>query len=124
MPGNPYVTRVAAQPDHGRTSERRVSKTLKARLHPASGALSGRKSDATMVEANFRLEMKSTVHASMTLEQGWLTKISKEALTQGQRPGVVLSFVTAEGKPVMNHHAEWVAIPLSVFRELLGERDD
>jgi len=121
MPGNPYVTRVAAQADHGRTSERKVAKGLGARLHPASGALGGRKSDATMVEANFRLEMKSTVHASMVLEQGWLTKISKEALTHGQRPGVVLSFVDAAGNPIMNHHAEWIAIPLSVFRELLGQ---
>jgi hypothetical protein len=118
---NPYLLRVGQRPSHGQKSEVKVAKGLKARRHPASGALQGKKSDATMVEANFRLEMKSTVHASMTLEQGWLTKIAKEALTQGQRPGVVLSFVDAAGNPIMNHHAEWIAIPLSVFKELLGQ---
>lgn len=119
--GNPYLDRASAPQRHGTTSERRVAKGLGARPHKASGAVRGAKSDATLTSANFRLEMKATVHASMTLEQGWLAKITKEALAHGQRPGVVLSFVDAQGQPVMKQHAEWVCLPLSVFQELVHE---
>lgn len=91
-----------------------------ARHHPASGAMVGAKSDASLKEENFRLEMKSTTSTTLKLEMGWLTKITVEALEHHQRPGLVFSFVDAEGKPQMKLNSEWVAIPLEVFRELIG----
>jgi hypothetical protein len=89
-----------------------------ARLHPNSGAKVGAKSDASLKASNFRLEMKSTTNAMMALSLEWLAKISHEALTHHQRPAIVVSFVDMQGKPRMQYHAEWVVIPLEVFREL------
>ena len=65
--------------------------------------------------------MKSTIKQTLPLDIGWLSKIAKEAVSHGQRPGVVLSFVDAEGKPVLTSHSQWIAIPLEVFKELLGD---
>jgi len=103
---------------HGRKSEKRVIKDIGARAHPNSGAMRGAKSDASMKAANFRLEMKSTTNQMMALEIGWLAKISREALVHGQRPAIVVSFVTPDGKPRQSYHAEWVVLPLDVFKEL------
>lgn len=120
MRNNPFLDRVAARTTtaHGRTSEKRVAKKLGARLHPNSGASRGAKSDASLEEEDFRLEMKSTTAITIRIEQGWLAKIAKEALAHGQRPGVVVSFVDGAGKPAMKHYAEWVLMPMDVFREL------
>lgn len=122
MAGNPFLNRVSDRGmiGHGRVSEKRVAKSMGAQLHPASGAMRGAKSDASMKEENFRLEMKSTTSQSLSIEMGWLTKISKEAVVHGQYPGVVISFVDQQGKPVMQQNAEWVMMPLQTFKELAG----
>lgn len=117
---NPFLDRASKGMDHGRKSEKRVAKQMGARLHPNSGAMRGAKSDASLKESDFQLEMKSTVTMEMKLHIGWLAKISMEALSQGKRPGLVFSFVDAEGKARMHQSPEWVAIPLEVFKELLG----
>lgn len=101
---------------HGRKSEKRVASSLGARLHPASGAMQGAKSDAS--KGKYRMEMKSTICKSVFVEMGWLTKITKEALSHGQVAIVVVSFVDLQGKPVMKENAEWVMMPKAVFQEL------
>src|ERR1041385_9356157 len=97
---NPYIKRVNAQTktSHGRLSETRIAKKLGARLQPNSGAMRGAKSDAILKRANFRLEMKSTTHLTLPLQLAWLSKISTEALSHSQRPGVVISFVDRQGR--------------------------
>jgi hypothetical protein len=115
---NPYLDRLAAAGTnaHGKKSERRVAKTMGARLHANSGATRAAKSDASLLQ--FRLEMKSTITQAMVLEMAWLVKIAQEALDHGQSPAVALSFVDAHGKPRMKHYAEWVVLPMAAFQEL------
>lgn len=115
---NPYLDRLdaAGKNPHGRKSEKRVAKHLGAKLHRNSGAPRGSKSDASL--KSVRMEMKSTTLAALMLEMAWLVKITQEALSHGQTPAVTLSFVDANGRPRLKQYGEWVAIPLSVFREL------
>lgn len=120
---NPFLARLdVGGLGHGRKSEKRIAKDIGARLHPASGAKRGSKSDASL--KNFRLEMKSTVQKTLKLELGWLVKISQEAVSHRQVPGLVFSFVDAEGKPVMKSNAQWVAMPLASFEELVNDKVD
>jgi hypothetical protein len=118
---NPYLDRLAKAGTnaHGKTSEKRVAKSMGAKLHPASGAMRGAKSDASLPK--FRLEMKSTTTDTMTLEIGWLVKIAHEAVDHGHSPAVVLSFVGTDGKPRMRQYAEWIALPLAVFQEFTND---
>jgi hypothetical protein len=105
---------------HGNTSEKRVAKKIGARLQPASGAMVGAKGDAKLGGAmKMRVECKSTIGDYLKLDIGWLTKISGEAMEDASTPALTISFVTADGRPRMNMNAEWVAIPMSAFQELL-----
>ena len=85
---------------------------------PASGAMRGAKSDMTL--GRFRMENKSTTAKALQLDAGWLVKIGHEAAAAGQVPAISLSFVDATGKPRLERNAEWVAMPLWVFQELIG----
>jgi hypothetical protein len=116
---NPYLDRLAAggKNPHGKKSEKRVAKRMGAKLHPNSGA-GVTKSDASLEEREFRVEMKSTTTQTMALDMAWLIKIAHEALDHGQTPCVVVSFVDASGKPRMKHWSEWVLIPIAAFEEM------
>ena len=113
---NSYLKQVAARggSGHGRESERRIAKKLGAQLTPASGAVAGAKGDMKLPE--FLLEAKSTKNATMSLEHGWLVKISTEALNVQKTPALSVSFVTPEGKATP--HGDWVLIPMHLFKEL------
>lgn len=117
--GNPYLDRLAkaGKNPHGRKSEKRVAKKMGAKLHRGSGSSRGQKSDAS--RGSIRLEAKSTVTQTLALDMAWLVKIAQEALAAGQTPAVSLSFVDASGKSRLRQYAEWVAIPMSVFQELV-----
>jgi hypothetical protein len=112
---NPFLNRVArkGKSGHGKKSEQRVAKSLKALLTPASGALRGAKGD--MVLHEFRMEAKSTIGHSVAIQLAWLVKIQHEANSSGSQPGVIISFVTPEGKGRVQ---DWVLIPKSTFEEL------
>jgi hypothetical protein len=101
---------------HGKLYEARAAKTLGARLQPASGAMAHAKGD--MKTKNWLLESKTTVNASLSVELGWLVKVSEEALAQGKRPGLVIGFVLKDGRPRPNCESEWVAMPMSHYKEL------
>ena len=101
----------------GKISEKKVSKSLGARLTPNSGAMNSAKGDASL--GSYLLEMKSTNMQSIALKLEWLNKISKEALDQNKIPGVVISFVDGQGNPVSKFNSEWVCIPKSVFQEVV-----
>ena len=117
---NPFLERAAKKGgiSHGRKSEKKIARKIGARLHPNSGAMAGVKSDASLKESNFRLEMKSTVNQTLSLEMLWLSKISQEAVVHNQRPGLIISFVDPQGNPRMRYNAEWVMMPMEVFKEL------
>ena len=118
---NPYLKRMAERSplSHGLESEKRLAKLLKARPMPASGAMKGAKGDMSLNLPNykFKIESKSTIHKTMTLELGWLVKITEEATAIGSMPAITLSFVTSEGKP--HPKGDWVAVPTWVFNTLM-----
>jgi hypothetical protein len=126
MSDNPYFKRLAAQAAgaHGGKSEARVAKALGARLQPGSGAMTGAKSDSRIkAKVSYRIESKSTIKDTLPLDVGWLTKITHEALSDGSIPALSLSFVKADGTPRMPRNAEWVAIPLWAFQELIEKNE-
>lgn len=115
---NPYLRRLAAKPrnSHGKVSEARLAKSLGARLTLNSGATKADKGDMRFVgKRKIRLEAKSTIHASMTLELAWLVKIKYEAMSNDSIAALAISFVTREGKALPN--GEWVMVPKTVFQE-------
>lgn len=120
--GNPFLDRIAKRGigGSGRRSEKRVALDLGARLTPASGAMAGAKGDSVLETSaiNCRIEKKSTVHQTMKLEREWLAKITQEALTHGQVPALVISFVNPDGSPQMKQNSDWVMIPKESFIEL------
>lgn len=123
--GNPLLKRAAARgtTGHGREYEQGASKSLAARLQPASGAMAEAKGDA---KRKFRrmdalIEFKSTVNQSLALQLEWLIKINEEAVAAGKQPALVFAFVDAGGKPrkLPRAQSEWVCIPRTLFEELV-----
>lgn len=114
---NPYTD---PQGDHGGRSESRVVRGMGGRTTPASGALTGCKSDGT-VDAPaqaLRIESKATVNDSIGLKKAWLDKITHEALETNRQPALVVSFVQPDGTP--RPHGDWAVVPLWLLKELLG----
>lgn len=99
----------------GRSSEKRLAKQLGGRVRPASGAMEGAKGDIDL--GSVLLEAKSTTGQSMGIKHAWLSKIGKEARSEGKTPVLAISFVNEDGSPVMD--GEWVAIPRYKFEEML-----
>ena len=66
------------------------------------------------------LECKTTGKASISLQQGHLIKITREASLSMKSPAMVLSF------PVMPHDVEndWLVVPLGVWEKLHGRLSD
>jgi hypothetical protein len=110
---NPYLKRQQI-PRHGQKAEKRLSKRIKAKLTPASGALEGAKGD--MEKRNFLIESKATKHASISVTLEWLDKIAIEARDRGKDPALVIQFVDAAGNPWRG--SSWVLIPERVFAEI------
>ena len=75
--------------------------------------MKGAKGDMTVGE--FRMEAKATTRTSLAVELAWLVKIQYEALNSGTHPGVVISFVSPDGRARIQ---DWVLIPKSTFDEL------
>jgi hypothetical protein len=117
---SPFMKRAAKNGTngHGKASEKRLAKSMGAKLTPNSGAMRSSKGD--MKKGNFLIESKSTIHLSMSVEQAWLTKINNEAMNCGKMPALTVSFVTSDGKPRPGTN-EWVMVPKSVFLELTEE---
>lgn len=66
-------------------------------------------------------EAKSTVHTTLAIDLGWLSKIATEALAVDSIPVVTVSFVKPDGTPRSRRNADWVMIPKVFFEELLEE---
>lgn len=108
---NPLLERYSKK-KHGTKSEKRIAKSLGARLTPASGALQGAKGDSATPK--FLIESKSTIRDSLRLELAWLVKIEKEALNHGKVPLLTISFVYLNGLP---KESDWVCVPKWAFDE-------
>lgn len=104
----------------GKASEKKVAKSLGARLRPASGAMASAKGDMTV--DSFLLEAKSTVSESLGIKYEWLGKISNEAMAINKKPALAVTFTWPDGRAVP--YGEWVMIPLNVFNEMLGGKED
>jgi hypothetical protein len=117
---SPFMKRAKARGTngHGKESEKRIAKASGARLTPNSGATRGSKGD--MRKGDFLIESKSTIHGSISIDQGWLVKINHEALCCGLKPALTVSFVLPDGKPQPGT-SEWVMVPRRVFDELTEE---
>ena len=120
MAKNPFMDRAEKRGsmEHGRTSEKRVANTLSARLSPASGAMRGAKSDMYLktAKAKLQIESKATKNATISVEHGWLVKVTDEAQATGSVPALTLSFVDEMGKS--KPRGDWVAVPMWFFQEL------
>lgn len=115
---NPFITPPKERVNpHGVRSERRVAKALGATLQPGSGAPAAHKGDFKL--ECFLMEAKSTTAASLPIQLSYLIKISEEALSKGMQPALTLSFVLPDGRPKPNCVADWVAVPLPVWQEML-----
>lgn len=104
---------------HGGASEKRLAKSLGATLTAASGARRSDKGDMKLKAGTrkFRLEAKSTTNLTMKLDIGWLVKIESEARATNCRPGLIISFVTLEGKALSS--GDWVMVPRTDFEEMV-----
>jgi hypothetical protein len=71
-----------------------------------------------MRKGRWLLEAKTTVSESLSVDLGWLVKISEEAIRRGMSPALLFSFVLPDGRPKPNAETEWVAIPKQLFMEL------
>jgi hypothetical protein len=99
----------------GRKSEERLTRQLTGRARPASGAMEGAKGDIDLGEV--LLEAKSSTGQQMAIKHAWLSKIGKEARSEGKLPALSVSFINEDGSPVMD--GEWVMIPMFRFKEML-----
>ncbi|MBN7763675.1 hypothetical protein JYP52_21285 [Nitratireductor aquibiodomus] len=110
---NPYLKRKQKHSigKAGRASEQRLSRQLGGRARPASGAMEGAKGDIDL--GSVLMEAKSTTGLSMGLKRDWLLKIAHEARSEGKNPALAISFVTPDGRPILD--GEWVAVPRHVW---------
>lgn len=118
MATNPYTRKGIAESSIGRSglkSEARTAKKLNVFQTPASGAMLGAKSD--MVGEGVRIEAKSTTTNTMSLQYGWLVKITEEANTSAKLPVLTMSFVDHQGRS--KRFGDWVAIPMHKYQELV-----
>ncbi len=99
----------------GRASERRVAKEIGGKLTAASGAHPLSKGD--IKKGSFLIEAKSTQNASLGLKYEYAVKIGKEARGTGKHPAIAINFTDDEGRSKL--YGDWVAIPLSLFKELV-----
>jgi hypothetical protein len=110
---NPYLSRVSRIGEVGRRAERKSARRLGAKLTPASGAA---QSKGDMIKAEFLIEHKATIKASLSLQRDWLEKIEREAYLTGKQPALMVSFQHPSGH---DHPAgRWVLVQESFFKEL------
>lgn len=92
--------------------EKRIAKELDGRTQPGSGAFENFKGDVKTDD--FLIEAKRTDKKSLSVKGEWLTKIDREAIAEGKKPALVIELGGMQGFT----EKEWVAVPMSVFKEL------
>lgn len=115
---NPLRRPPAVANTHGKLYEPRLAKAIGGSLRPNSGAMPGAKGDMQSKDKSWLLEVKTTINATLSVDFGWLVKISEEASRSGQRPALALAFVLPTGRPRPNASSEWVMIPKHIWQEM------
>jgi hypothetical protein len=116
--------------------EKSTAKSLGGYTQKASGSKFDAKGDVAGVDGgrfDFHGECKTTQGRTLTLEAQWLNKITSEAEALFKIPFLAIRFrqrildtLASElwrklGKPVKTAEQDWIAIPRSVFVEMLDE---
>lgn len=112
--------------------EQRTARALGGRTTPASGSLDGAKGDVDIEGEvfDFLVECKRTSSRSLGLKAMWLNKVTGEAGPL-RTPLLAIQFDESVMRELWSEQrgrgridevaeADWVAIPLSAFRRLLG----
>lgn len=119
MSENPFLKRLnkSGKTAHGLKAERKLSKRIAGQLQPGSGALDGAKGD--IQKDQFLIEVKSTIHESLSVKRDWLLKVGQEALEKNKLPALAVQFVTENGEPKKN--GDWIMIRVRDWEHLLDE---
>lgn len=86
------------------------------RVKPGSGSHPLSKGDVQT--RSFLMEMKTTIHGSLSVKAEWLEKISREAAGEARLPALEIKLECITDPLV---EATWVMVPASVFRQLNEE---
>ncbi len=98
-------------------TEKKIAKKLSGFATPGSGAFEGKKGDISLT--SFLMESKQTWKDSIVLEKSHLVKIDREATQTKKYPSMVYTF----DKIADGVETQWVLIPLSIFKELLDDKN-
>ncbi len=120
---NQRVYGVQPEGDTPTDQENRVAKAAGGRRVPGSGSSMYAKGDAesgghAFGRNDFLFEAKQTIHGSLGVKREWLEKITEEAEGKGKNPALSIEI---KGGTRRLSERDWVAVPLSVFRRLIGE---
>ena len=85
------------------------------RVKPGSGSSALSKGDVQT--RAFLIEMKQTIHGSISVKGEWLEKITNEARGEGRLPALEIKLKVSD--PLCE--SEWVLVPSSVFAEFNEE---
>lgn len=111
--------------------EDRIAAELGGRRLPRSGGLPWSPMDAKLSRAEgskirtlgadiqtkeFMVEHKRTVNKSMSVKLEWLEGVRAGAAGANRHPALAFTFERHSGPP-----EDWVAVPLSVFKQLIGK---
>lgn len=98
-----------------------MAETLGGKRYPASGSKAWDRDDKTTARGDVKtkhlhLDHKYTDHESYRLTVGLLKEVSAGARRQARDPAVVVTFDQSD-----LHEKDWIVLPLSVYKRLLGE---
>lgn len=99
--------------------ENRVAKKMGGKRQRGSGSSIYAKGD--VIQEDFLIECKKTIHASLSVKGAWLDKITKEAMAAGKEPALAIEI---QGMESTHSERDWVAVPMSVFRRLVDKRNN
>jgi Holliday junction resolvase len=98
--------------DRATQQEKVAAKRYGGRTKPGSGSSPLSKGDVQT--RAFLMEMKGTIHQSLSIKAEWLEKITQEASYEGRYPALEIKLPIQE--PLVED--TWVLVPASVFQEL------
>ena len=116
--------------DTPRDQEERIADAVGGSRVPGSGSSLYAKGDAKsggyeFGRGDFLIEAKQTEHGSLSVKRERLEKITIEAEAEGKYPALAIEIKglisKRKNQAARASERDWVAVPLSVFRRLIGE---
>ena len=99
------------------SQENKMARSVGGKVQPGSGSSMYAKGDVK--HSDFLIECKRTDKKSLRVQNSWLVKITEEAFAKHKYPALHMEM---EINTSMTE-SDWVAVPLSVFVKLIGEKD-